>query len=147
MRFKAINDRHGHAEGDRALVAFGGLLLDNFRESDVVGRLGGDEFVVLLVNMAPGESRVALDRLQCAVDEVNRSSKSGYELLFSVGQVDFDPQRHRTIDLLLGEADERMYERKRNKEPAVQPAAAPEADGPPGTAQSTPVTAPRHQPS
>jgi diguanylate cyclase (GGDEF)-like protein len=145
--FKSINDQHGHAEGDRALVTFGRLLLENFRDSDVVGRLGGDEFVVLMVNMTPGQSRIALDRLQRAVDDVNRNINRGYDLRFSVGQVDFDPQRHRTIDLLLGEADERMYERKRAKERAAPPAASDEADRQPETAQSAPVTAPRHQPS
>ena len=134
--FKAINDRHGHAEGDRALVAFGGLLLDNFRESDVVGRLGGDEFVVLLVNMAPGESRVALDRLQRAVDEVNRRSGAAYSLRFSVGHVDFDPQQHRTIDVLLGEADQRMYERKQGKGQAAPSDAVAEGSQPPAPAPS-----------
>jgi diguanylate cyclase (GGDEF)-like protein len=145
--FKSINDRHGHAEGDRALVTFGRLLLENFRDSDVVGRLGGDEFVVLMVNMTPAQSRIALDRLQRAVDDVNRNINRGYALRFSVGQVDFDPQRHRTVDLLLGEADERMYERKRAKEQAAQPASTNQADRQPETAQSASVTEPRHPPS
>jgi GGDEF domain-containing protein len=44
--FKQINDRFGHAEGDRALTTFAQLLKQTFRESDVLGRLGGDEFAV-----------------------------------------------------------------------------------------------------
>ncbi len=113
--FKAINDQHGHAEGDRALATFGKLLLETFRESDVVGRLGGDEFVVLITNCPALESRIALTRLQHAVDAHNQGGVCGYQLRFSAGQVDFDPQRHRSMDALLEQADARMYERKRQK--------------------------------
>ena len=57
-RFKAVNDAHGHAQGDRVLeraaTACGGIL----RRGDFVGRLGGDEFAVCLTEAgreAPGE--------------------------------------------------------------------------------------------
>jgi len=47
---KKINDRHGHAAGDAALRYVADKLLQNVRESDIVGRLGGDEFAVLLAH-------------------------------------------------------------------------------------------------
>jgi diguanylate cyclase (GGDEF)-like protein len=46
--FKQVNDTHGHRAGDRALEAFGALLLRRLRSSDPVGRLGGDEFLIVL---------------------------------------------------------------------------------------------------
>ncbi len=45
-RFKAINDCHGHAVGDRVLVAIAGALQRSVG-ADFVARLGGDEFLVL----------------------------------------------------------------------------------------------------
>lgn len=45
---KVINDTHGHAAGDRALIAVAEALRRTVRESDVIARTGGDEFAVLL---------------------------------------------------------------------------------------------------
>jgi diguanylate cyclase (GGDEF)-like protein len=116
--FKSINDRFGHAEGDRALVSFARLLMQVFRDSDVVGRIGGDEFVVLMTNCSEEDTQVAFNRVQRVVDEYNRVSQRGYEIRFSAGTVAYDPSRHPSIDALLSEADALMYERKRKRQAA-----------------------------
>jgi diguanylate cyclase (GGDEF)-like protein len=45
---KPINDTHGHPAGDAVLMKIADMLVENVRESDIVGRLGGDEFAVIL---------------------------------------------------------------------------------------------------
>ena len=75
-KFKPINDRFGHAEGDRALVQFAQMLLRSFRESDIVARLGGDEFVVLLTRATHGAVQAALRRLRDTVDQLQPRSQS-----------------------------------------------------------------------
>jgi len=117
--FKQINDRFGHAEGDHALKSFATLLMQTFRDSDVVGRLGGDEFVVLTTNCTMADSKVALERLNRAVENGNRTSQRGYEIRFSAGEVGYDPARHHTIDALLSDADALMYQRKRQTHAAA----------------------------
>jgi len=111
--FKQINDRFGHAEGDHALTRFAQILKDTFRESDVLGRLGGDEFAVLLTTTSLEASDEILDRLSQHVEKYNRESQRGYDILYSVGTVQYDSSRHSNVPDLMAEADTLMYEQKR----------------------------------
>ncbi len=66
--FKALNDSHGHAAGDAVLRQVGRLLVDQVRESDIVGRLGGDEFGLILNRAPADEARV---KAQSLIDKIN----------------------------------------------------------------------------
>jgi diguanylate cyclase (GGDEF)-like protein len=116
--FKQINDRFGHAEGDRALTHFASILMKTFRDSDVVGRLGGDEFVVLMTDVEEAGCNAALARLQRAVDDLNHTARRGYDIRFSVGALAYDRARHPSLAALLEAADGLMYEVKRGKKVA-----------------------------
>lgn len=62
--FKLVNDRYGHAMGDRLLSAIARRLENCLRPQDVLARLGGDEFTVLIVDMAhPGDIPRIADRI------------------------------------------------------------------------------------
>jgi diguanylate cyclase (GGDEF)-like protein len=111
-RFKWINDTYGHGEGDRALKAFAQGLLSIFRDSDVIGRLGGDEFVVLLTGAGSELGPIALSRLEEWITMHGGLVEAGYRIQFSVGQVQFNAVRHRTVDELLADADAAMYVNK-----------------------------------
>jgi diguanylate cyclase (GGDEF)-like protein len=111
--FKKINDNFGHAEGDRVLRAFAEALLHIFRGSDVIGRIGGDEFVVLLTNAGKNKTSAIVARMKERIEKNNRASDRGYEIQFSVGQIEYDPTAHPTIAALLAEADAAMYDHKR----------------------------------
>lgn len=110
--FKQINDTYGHAEGDGALRTFADVLRIAFRESDVIGRLGGDEFVALLTGSDHMETSAIMLRLQEILDERNASRQRGYDIHFSVGQIEYAPTSHATIEDLLADADKAMYTHK-----------------------------------
>jgi len=107
--FKAVNDTFGHAAGDELLQLFAKLLVKCFRTADAIGRLGGDEFVVLLGNSS-GCSKVALQRLSDMAARTDCEIRK--KLAWSVGTIQFDPERHSTIESLLADADSRMYDDK-----------------------------------
>jgi diguanylate cyclase (GGDEF)-like protein len=65
--FKSVNDRFGHAAGDAALIAVAQRLVDDVRESDVVGRLGGDEFAVLLLHADREGATLKAESLRASV--------------------------------------------------------------------------------
>lgn len=113
--FKEVNDSFGHAEGDKALVAFADIMRNVFRTSDVFARLGGDEFVALLVDMDEKNLEVMLERFAEAVSEYNATAKRGYDLKYSVGHITFEPGQYDSTETLLKQADTLMYEHKKSR--------------------------------
>lgn len=110
--FKQINDTRGHAEGDHALKSFANVLRTALRESDVIGRLGGDEFVVLLTDSDRHATQEVTHRLTQMLDQHNAEAQRGYDICFSVGQIQYDPARHGSVAELLAAADAAMYSHK-----------------------------------
>ena len=111
--FKQINDEHGHAEGDRALVEMAQCLLRAFRDSDVVARLGGDEFCVLLTDAGEGELKAPIERLECEVEVANGAAERVWQLSYSIGEAALEAGSGLTIESLLGLADASMYQNRR----------------------------------
>jgi diguanylate cyclase (GGDEF)-like protein len=64
--FKAINDRAGHAAGDRLLADLASRWRASLRTCDILGRHGGDEFVLLLPATTAAQAEIALDRLRAS---------------------------------------------------------------------------------
>jgi diguanylate cyclase (GGDEF)-like protein len=110
--FKQINDKFGHAEGDRALQTFAAVLRETLRESDVIGRLGGDEFVALLTDTSGTQAADVPARVSAMLRAHNTACEHGYAIRFSVGQTDYDPHQHQTIADLLAASDSKMYTHK-----------------------------------
>jgi diguanylate cyclase (GGDEF)-like protein len=65
--FKAVNDRLGHAAGDRALAHFGAMVSRSLRPGDLFGRLGGEEFAILYPRTHEGEALQLANALRAAI--------------------------------------------------------------------------------
>jgi diguanylate cyclase (GGDEF)-like protein len=105
--FKAVNDTFGHKRGDYVLRAFADLLTHRARRSDLVARIGGDEFALLLTQTTNIDAHALARQLKRAIHEC--SSDLGVDA--SIGIASLEPNGR---DLLV-EADERLYEAKRQR--------------------------------
>ncbi len=111
--FKAINDNFGHAVGDAALVHVARLLLQQVRDSDIVGRVGGDEFAVVLANAAPEEARRKAAGLAALISETPFVHEGvRHALAASVGVHAFTGAGVEDAATLIARADEAMFAAK-----------------------------------
>ncbi len=67
--FKRINDTHGHAAGDRALITTASVLRNNVRQIDHLGRYGGEEFLIILQNCDEETAETVAERCRRAICE------------------------------------------------------------------------------
>jgi diguanylate cyclase (GGDEF)-like protein len=108
--FKRVNDRFGHAEGDRVLESVAACMRANTRGADLVARLGGDEFAVLLPETDQVQAREVVEKLSHLLRaEVERG---GWDVGFSVGVVTSAGAPEDAASLIRS-ADDLMYEVKR----------------------------------
>ncbi len=111
--FKALNDEHGHAAGDSALIAVTGMIAGNSRASDVVARVGGDEMQVWLDETAEAgakaKAQALIDGLPDLTD-VPVVPERPFGL--SIGIAVFDPASSETLEALVERADAAMYDAK-----------------------------------
>ncbi|MEO7852181.1 MAG: diguanylate cyclase, partial [Rubrivivax sp.] len=116
-RFKPINDRFGHAAGDRLLVELAGRLRSALRSahvwSDAAGRLGGDEFVLLLRASTLDEARMAVERVLRVVEQpyVLDPQLDSVQVTASIGATVY-PDDNSDADTLMRHADHAMYDAK-----------------------------------
>lgn len=110
---KAINDTHGHAAGDAALVHVAGLIRRHIRESDIAGRIGGDEFAAIFPNTTEAvaqEKAASLARIIAETPFAFAGASLG--LTVAHGAYSFRPGE--SADQALAQADRRMYAHKRS---------------------------------
>jgi diguanylate cyclase (GGDEF)-like protein len=105
---KSINDRFGHATGDRALVAVAELLGATVRKSDMVARLSGDEFAILLPHADELKAwTLGLRIVETIADSGLNVNGKLVPLSVAVGVGPI--HRDDTIETVMSRADQAMY--------------------------------------
>jgi diguanylate cyclase (GGDEF)-like protein len=110
-RFKEVNDRLGHAMGDRLLVVAAELMHARLRASDRLFRLGGDEFLVLAPGSASGDALVLAERLVAAVADAGEALVPEVGVTASAGVAVY-PGDAGGSEALLRRADDALYAAK-----------------------------------
>ena len=111
--FKQINDRLGHASGDRALQLVADCLSALVREADTVSRHGGDEFLVLLAEVTGvADAAVVAGKVNAAL--AAHSQGDGWQLRASIG-ISVYPEDGEDAKTLIAHADAAMYRAKKRE--------------------------------
>ena len=119
--FKEVNDRYGHAAGDRVLVDIANHFREMVREGDILARMGGEEFVIALPHTGLDGGITLAERIRSNIQELGWTSDEGvpFGITASVGvtalrATGLDQSSQRVLDRLMAEADKAVYFCKAN---------------------------------
>lgn len=112
--FKGLNDKFGHAGGDRVLREIASAVQGQLRAQDLAGRLGGEEFLILLPYSTAAAAAHTAERLRQAVHEIDclQRCKLPTSISVSIGGAQFKALKHLDADSLVHEADQALYRAK-----------------------------------
>lgn len=113
--FKPVNDCYGHAVGDALLSAVASRLRGAIRNGDIVARLGGDEFAVIQFGLhRADEAELLARRIRATIAQPFEIGDTTVSISTCIGTV-VSNSRGQRLDLLLQEADEKLYAHKRSR--------------------------------
>jgi diguanylate cyclase (GGDEF)-like protein len=102
--FKSINDRYGHAVGDDILRSTAIAIDNSVRSIDIAGRYGGEEFLVVLPETDASGAEVVAERIRASVERLGATVSIGLSPIRAEDS---------SASILVGRADEALYEAKR----------------------------------
>ncbi|MBN2866122.1 MAG: sensor domain-containing diguanylate cyclase [Thiotrichales bacterium] len=111
--FKAVNDEHGHASGDKVLKEIATLLNDTVRQEDLVYRWGGEEFAILSLDKEPEGGQLA-ERIRQRVEKHVFECNPNLKLTVSCGAISVPSASKATEDQLFAAVDDQLYRSKNN---------------------------------
>lgn len=116
--FKKVNDTHGHAIGDVALMEVAKALQVNGRDYDMAYRFGGEEFVLVLPECSPDDCLNVIERIRVAIEDLEiKVPNDVLKITASFGVAVYmhqsDDADGMTLERLLESADQLLYQAKR----------------------------------
>ena len=139
-RFKEVNDRYGHPQGDVLLQMAADTLRKSMRTSDYAFRIGGDEFALLLPQSDPEQAIAMSRRLRAAYQITIEPLHLGVSLGLDYGLAVY-PDDGEQQEVLIRVADERLYQLKNATQSFPQGAPAPPATRPVAASGQQPASA------
>ncbi len=110
---KDVNDHLGHEAGDELIQSIVSVIKENIRSNDFISRLGGDEFLIIFNNLDEAEAENIWIRINAAYQKINETENRKYLISASHGIEEFKFSPNEYIDIIINNADEKMYQEKR----------------------------------
>ncbi|MGV8969797.1 MAG: diguanylate cyclase [Microbacteriaceae bacterium] len=108
--FKAVNDEHGHATGDRVLIAVAQAIQQVARQGDLFVRVGGEEFALFTVVGGASDLHAIGERVRAAVEQMKITPR----VTTSVGGALQIRGSNGTLEGLMKAADDQLYSAKKS---------------------------------
>ncbi|MEO5360032.1 MAG: diguanylate cyclase [Nitrospirota bacterium] len=113
--FKQLNDTEGHPYGDECLRRIAGALSDALRRpGDFIARYGGEEFVSVLPDTTLDGAALIGETMRTNVNNLNISFAHTKTVTVSIGIAGMIPDKSRTLQWLISEADRALYTAKKS---------------------------------
>jgi len=110
---KHVNDRYGHAVGDKLIVTLSRTIQESLRSTDILARYGGDEFVVMLPETNDSRTIEVAERIRAAVENTSFSADGDrVSSTLSIGIACYPDDSEDSEDII-NKADQALYESKR----------------------------------
>ena len=105
--FKSVNDRYGHAVGDKVLKFVADALRDLVRDEDLISRFGGDEFLVLFPETDLAQAEAVAERVRAYIEAEVIDTETNCQVTVSIGctQISLDEDLARAI----ARSDDALY--------------------------------------
>jgi diguanylate cyclase (GGDEF)-like protein len=108
--FKQLNDKYGHAAGDKALQAFSDTCSKVLRKQDSFGRYGGEEWLIVFDDIEFAKVFDVFERLRQYLNENDiEGVPSTYKFTFSMGLAKYDASLDDNMESLIKRADQSLY--------------------------------------
>lgn len=117
---KDINDQCGHLAGDEALKTLVAVIKSVLRRTDTISRLGGDEFGILVHVVSQADLEIVARKMERALKAYNHASGKPYKIACSMGVKLFRKSSDLSVEAVLRQADELMYNCKKDKKTVYQ---------------------------
>ncbi len=110
---KDVNDYLGHDVGDELILTITNGIKNKIRENDFVARLGGDEFLIIFEGLDESGAEAVWQRIVAEFEQINDTENRRYLVSVSHGIETFSGDTNEYIDMIINQADEKMYREKK----------------------------------
>lgn len=114
-RLKKVNDTQGHLVGDKFIREIANCIKENLREEQLLMRYGGDKFVVFGRITDEEEQNLQIKNIRESIERRNETQKLEFPLSASIGVTVYQASEILNLDVIIEQADHKMYEEKRKK--------------------------------
>ena len=112
-KFKKLNEKYGHKNGDRVLTEIANICRTSLRDDDIVARFGGEEFIIFLNDTDLHSVVSVAERLRQSIEAASVKNDEDDIITFTVSIGAVSSEETTSLEVLLRQVDDAMYLAKR----------------------------------